>query len=68
MYIGASMRNMPEGTREWILSQEKHLSKSKFEICQIFHFNEEGIKVHVSICFVALKVYRELDRMLKTTR
>ncbi len=31
----------------------------------MFHFTRRRIEAHVCICFVALKVYRELERMLK---
>ena len=47
------------------VEQSFRISKSKLEIRPIFHFNGDRIKAHISICFVALKVYRELDRMLK---
>ena len=50
------------------VEQSFRISKSKVEIRPIFHFNEDRIKAHISICFVALKVYRELDRMLKNNR
>jgi hypothetical protein len=30
----------------------------------MFQFNEDKIKAHISICFVALKVYRELFKIL----
>ena len=50
------------------VEQSFRISKSKLEIRPIFHFNEDRIKAHISICFVALKVYRELDRMLKNSR
>ena len=50
------------------VEQSFRISKSKLEIRPIFHFNEERIKAHISICFVALKVYRELDRMLKDNK
>lgn len=33
----------------------------------IFHFTHRRIGAHVRICFVALKVYKELERILKTT-
>ena len=42
--------------------------EAKLGIRPIFLFNEGGIKAHISICFIALKVYRELDRMLKDNR
>ena len=41
------------------------ISKSKIEIRPMFHFTRRRIKAHVCICFVALKVYKELERLLK---
>ncbi len=41
------------------------ISKSKLEIRPIFHFTEKRIKAHIAICFVALKIYKELERLLK---
>ena len=31
----------------------------------IFHFTEKRIEAHVCICFVAYKVYKELERVIK---
>jgi hypothetical protein len=31
----------------------------------MFHFTRKRIEAHVCICFVAYKVYKELERMLK---
>ena len=31
----------------------------------IFHFSEKRIEAHVCICFVAYKVYKELERIIK---
>lgn len=31
----------------------------------MFHFTRRRIEAHVGICFVALKVYKELERLLK---
>ena len=31
----------------------------------MFHFTRRRIEAHVCICFVALKVYKELERILK---
>ena len=31
----------------------------------MFHFTQRRIKAHVCICFVALKVYKELERLLE---
>ena len=47
------------------VEQSFRISKSKLEIRPIFHFNLNRIKAHICICFVALKVYRELGRLLK---
>lgn len=48
------------------VEQSFRIAKSKLEIRPMFHFNAKRIKAHVCICFVALKVYRELDRLLKS--
>ena len=33
----------------------------------MFHFTERRIEAHVCICFVALKVYKEFERLLKAS-
>ena len=33
----------------------------------MFHFTRKRIEAHICICFVALKVYKELERMLKVS-
>ena len=33
----------------------------------MFHFTRRRIEAHVCICFVALKVYKELERLLKVS-
>lgn len=33
----------------------------------MFHFMRRCIEAHICICFVALKVYKELERMLKVS-
>ncbi|MBO5848211.1 MAG: transposase, partial [Bacteroidales bacterium] len=35
------------------------------EVRPMFHFTRKRIEAHICICFVALKVYKELDRILK---
>ena len=49
----------------WHVERAFRISKSKIEIRPMFHFTHRGIKAHVCICFVALKVYKELERLLK---
>ena len=41
------------------------IAKSKIEIRPMFHFTRRRIEAHICICFVALKVYKELERLLK---
>ena len=49
----------------WHVERAFRISKSKIEIRPMFHFTRRRIKAHVCICFVALKVYKELERLLK---
>ena len=37
------------------------------EIRPMFHFTRKRIEAHICICFVSLKVYKELERMLKVS-
>ena len=34
----------------------------------MFHFTERRIEAHVCLCFVALKVYKELERILRVIK
>lgn len=49
----------------WHVEKAFRISKSKIEIRPMFHFTRKRIEAHVCICFVALKVYKELERLLK---
>ena len=49
----------------WHVEQAFRISKSKIEIRPMFHFTRRRIEAHICICFVALKVYKELERLLK---
>lgn len=51
----------------WHVERAFRITKSKIEIRPMFHFTRRRIEAHVCICFVALKVYKELERMLKLT-
>lgn len=48
----------------WHVEQAFRISKSKIEIRPMFHFTRRRIEAHICICFVALKVYKELERLL----
>lgn len=61
-------------TKEEILENCKHLwqiekafrvAKSELKIRPIFHFKRERIEAHICLNFVAYKVYKELERILK---
>ena len=49
----------------WNVERAFRIAKSKIEIRPMFHFTDRRIKAHVCICFVALKVYKEMERILK---
>ncbi len=49
----------------WHVERAFRISKSKIEIRPMFHFTRKRIEAHICICFVALKVYKELERLLK---
>lgn len=38
------------------------ISKGTIETRPIFHFTERRIEAHICLCFVAYKVYKELER------
>ena len=42
------------------------ITKGSLEARPIFHFTERRIEVHICICFVAYKLYNELERLLRT--
>lgn len=52
----------------WHVERAFRIAKSKIEIRPMFHFTRKRIEAHVCICFVALKVYKELERLLKLSR
>ena len=52
----------------WHVERAFRISKSKIEIRPMFHFTRRRIEAHVCICFVALKVYKELERLLKQSQ
>ena len=51
----------------WNVERAFRIAKSKIEIRPMFHFTKKRIEAHICICFVALKVYKELERILKQT-
>jgi len=51
----------------WQVERAFRITKGTLELRPMFHFSEKRIKAHVCICFVAYKVYKELERILKTS-
>jgi transposase len=49
----------------WVVERAFRVSKGTLDMRPMFHFTERRIEAHVCICFVALKVYKELERILK---
>ena len=42
------------------------ITKGSLEARPIFHFTERRIEAHICVCFVAYKLYKELERLLRT--
>ena len=49
----------------WQIERAYRITKGTLELRPMFHFTEKRIEAHVCICFVAYKVYKELERILK---
>lgn len=49
----------------WEVEQAFRITKGTIEIRPMFHFTDKRIEAHVCICFMAYKVYKELERILK---
>ena len=49
----------------WVVEKAFRISKGTLDMRPMFHFTERRIEAHVCICFVAYKVYKELERIIK---
>ena len=49
----------------WAVERAFRIGKGTLEMRPMFHFTERRIEAHICICFVAYKVYKELERVLK---
>jgi transposase len=49
----------------WVVERAFRISKGALEMRPVFHFTERRIEAHVCICFIAYKVYKELERVIK---
>ncbi len=48
----------------WVVEKAFRISKGTLETRPIFHFTEKRIEAHVCLCFVAYKIYKELERII----
>lgn len=49
----------------WVVERAFRITKGTLEARPIFHFTERRIEAHICICFVAYKLYKELERLLR---
>ncbi len=49
----------------WSIERAFRITKGTLKMRPMFHFTPRRIEAHVCICFVAYKIYKELDRILK---
>ena len=48
----------------WVVERAFRISKGTLEMRPMFHFTERRMEAHVCICFIAYKVYKELERLI----
>ena len=48
----------------WVIERAYRITKGTLEMRPMFHFTPKRIEAHVCICFIAYKVYKELERIL----
>lgn len=48
----------------WVVERAFRVGKGTLDMRPMFHFTERRIEAHVCICFVAYKVYKELERVI----
>jgi transposase len=49
----------------WQVERAFRITKGTLEVRPMFHFTQKRIEAHVCICFVAYKIYKELERILR---
>ena len=49
----------------WVVEKAFRVTKGNLEARPVFHFTPRRIEAHICICFIAYKVYKELERILK---
>ena len=51
----------------WVVERAFRVGKGTLDMRPMFHFTERRIEAHVCICFVAYKIYKELERIIALT-
>lgn len=49
----------------WVVERAFRITKGALEARPVFHFTERRIESHICICFIAYKLYKELERILR---
>ena len=49
----------------WVVEKAFRITKGNLEARPVFHFTSRRIEAHICICFIAYKVYKELERIMK---
>lgn len=49
----------------WVVERAFRIGKDTLEMRPMFHFTEKRIEAHICICFVAYKIYKELERVIR---
>lgn len=49
----------------WVVERAFRITKGTLEVRPVFHFTTRRIEAHICICFIAYKVYKELERIMK---
>lgn len=49
----------------WVIERAFRIGKTSLEMRPMFHFTEKRIDAHICICFIAYKVYKELERTIR---
>jgi len=49
----------------WSVERAFRITKGTLDLRPMFHFTPQRIEAHVFICFVAYKLYKEFERILK---
>lgn len=52
----------------WVVERAFRIGKGQLEMRPMFHFTEKRIESHICICFIAYKMYKELERRIRMLR